>query len=340
MNLQLKQGSILEEKCDAIVISVFENVKTPAGVAALVDKALGGVITEYVLGKDDFKGKFGDTYVIPTYGKINANKVLLVGLGKSEELSLDKIRHLSSKIIKKSRSFLKAKKVCSILIGADGSFDAFDCAKTIAEGVLLGGYQFTKYKSKKDDIDEINEFVIIESDESIIDEAQKGLDLGKIIAENTNFARDLINEPPEVVTPQKLANVALSIEGVECKIIEKDEAEKLKMGAYLAVARGSINPPKFIHLTYKPSGTAKKKIALVGKGITFDSGGLSLKPASSMLNMKDDMSGAAAVLAVMKAAVQLKIEIEIHAIIAAAENMPDGKSYKPGDVLTAMNGKT
>ncbi len=339
MKIKLEQGSLTTVECDVIIVNLFEGVKTPGGATGAVDKALDGLISKYIIEKDNFEGKFGTTYTIPTYGKIPADKVLLVGLGKQEDFDLNKLRHLSSKVINKCKSFLKAKKICSILHGAGtGGLDAFDCARAITEGVLIGGYEFNKYKSSKDKKD--IEFTIVELDENIANEAKKGLELGHITADATNFARDLVNEPAEYATPSKLAEIAQSIEDINTKIIEKDEAEKLGMGSYLAVAKGSSQPPKFIHMKYTPKENCKKKIAIIGKGVTFDSGGLDLKPPASMKNMKDDMSGSATVIAIMKHLSMLNPEIEVHGIIAATENMPGANAYKPGDVLTAMNGKT
>ena len=154
-----------------------------------------------------------------------------------------------------------------------------------------------------------------------------------------SFARDLANEPAQYATPQKLADLATSFEGIETKVFELDEIREMKMGAFLAVGQGSINPPKFIHMKYSVENP-KKRIAIIGKGICFDSGGLDIKPAASMLTMKDDMAGAACVLGIMSVINKFAPQVEVHGIIAACENMPDGNSYKPGDILTAKNGKT
>ena len=154
-----------------------------------------------------------------------------------------------------------------------------------------------------------------------------------------NFTRDLANTPAQIATPQKLAQIASKLEGIETKVFNKEEIARMGMGAYLAVGQGSVNPPEFIHMKYTGKNV-KKKIALIGKGICFDSGGLDIKPASSMLTMKDDMSGASCILGVMKALAKLQPDIEVHGLIAACENMPSGSSYKPGDILTAKNGKT
>lgn len=342
MDIKVVQGSLAEVQSEVIIVNLFEDVKLPGGATGAVDAAIDDVISHYVIGKDNFKGKLGDTYIIHTHGKIPAEKVLLIGLGKTKEFNLNKVREVSSKAIRKSISYLKAKTVSSILHGAGiTGLDPVDCAQMMAEGTLIGAYKFSKYKSKKDDNDYEgpSEFNIVEIDPDKIDKVNEGLRKGTIIAEAVNYARDLVNEPASFVTPSKLAETAQSISGIECKLINQDEAEKLGMGAYLAVAKGSSEPPKFIHMTYKPA-SASKKIAIVGKGITFDSGGLDIKPASSMLNMKDDMSGAAAVLGIMNALTKLKPNVEVHGIIASCENMPGSKAYKPGDILKAMNGKT
>ncbi|MFH0703148.1 MAG: leucyl aminopeptidase [bacterium] len=342
MEIKAKQGSLTDVVCDVLIINLFEDVKIPGGATGAVNKALDNIISSYVIEKENFKGKLGKTYVLQTHGKIPADKVIIAGLGKAEDFNLNKIREVASISIKKAVS-LKAKKVCTILHGAGiAGFEALDCAQMITEGAVLGAYKFSKYKSKIDDenINNINELEIIELDSSKINNINDGIKKGKIIAEATNYARDLINEPASVVTPAKLAEEAMSIQGVKCGIIEREEAERLGMGAYLAVAKGSSEPPKFIHILYKPQNKTKKRIALVGKGITFDSGGLNIKQASGMALMKGDMSGAAAVIGIMRALSELKPDVEVHGIIPACENMPGGSSYKPGDILTAMNDKT
>ncbi|MFA6989019.1 MAG: leucyl aminopeptidase [Candidatus Gastranaerophilaceae bacterium] len=340
MEIKLKQGSLTQQECDVVIVNIFEKVKKPEGATGEVDKALDGLISDYIIEQQDFNGKFGEIIVIPTYGKIPAKKVLVAGLGKAEEFDLNKIRLLSSKIIKKCKTLPKVKKICSLLHGGGiGGLNPYNCAKVITEGTLLGSYSFDKYKSEKNEDKKIAEFEIVEIEPSIIDRIKEGIENGKIVSEEVNFARDLVNEPADEMTPTKLAQIALKLKGVETKIMDKDEVQKLGMGSYLAVAKGSTQPPKFIHMEYKPSNP-KKKIAIVGKGVTFDSGGLDIKPASSMLNMKDDMAGAAAVIGVIKAISKLKPNVEVHAIIAATENMPGPQAYKPGDVVKAMNGKT
>lgn len=340
MEIKVKQGSLTDVECDVLIVSLFENVLVPAGATASVDKAIGDLILSVVIEQDKFKGKLGETYVLPTYGKIPAKKILIMGLGKVDEYNLNAVRQVASKAIQKAESFLKAKKVSTILHETT-DFNPQDCAQMLTEGSLIGGYKFKKYKTQSDDdYKGIQELSIVEIESSKIDAINKGVAKGQIIAEAVNFARNLINEPAGEMTPSKLAQAASGIEGLECVVKEEAEVEKLGMGAYLAVSKGSLEPPKFIHLTYKPKNTARKKIAIVGKGITFDSGGLDIKPSSSMLNMKDDMSGAAATIAIMQALTKLNPEVEVHGIVASCENMPGNKAYKPGDVLKSMNGKT
>ncbi len=343
MEIKFKKASLTEVECDVLVVNLFEKVKTPGGATGAVDKALDNLISAYVIKKEGFKGKLNETYVLPTHGKIPADKVLLVGLGKPEDFNLNKIREISSKVIRKTRG-LKAKTVCTILHGAGtAGLEASQCAQMIAEGSLLGIYDFDKYKSKKEDDDKkktLKTLEIVEFDEDKQEGVRQGIEKGVIIANGTNKARDLVYEPACAATPAKLAEEALAIEGLETRVIEKDEAQKMGMNTYLAVSYGSSQPPKFIHMKYTPSGKAGKKIAVVGKGITFDSGGLDLKPPAAMRMMKEDMSGSAATIGIMKAIAELKPDVEVHGIIAACENMPGASAYKPGDVLTAMNGKT
>lgn len=340
MDIKVINGSLADVECDVVVVNLFEGVKSPGGATGAVDKALGGLISDFVIGKDKFEGKFAETYILQTYGKIPASKVLVVGLGKSKDFDITKLRELSSKVIKKCESTLKAKKICSILHGAGvAGLDPKDCAQAIAEGTLLGGYKFNKYKSEKKDYQGVEEFEIVEIDDNTVAEAQKGVELGSIIAKATNFARNLSNEPAAYATPTKLADIAMDIKGLNTNVIEFGDAKQMGMGAFCAVAQGSEQDAKFIHMEYKPKD-AKKKIAIVGKGVTFDSGGMNLKSSGSMRDMKGDMSGSAAVLGLMNFITELKPNVEVHAIIAATENMISGGAYKPGDVLTAMNGKT
>lgn len=297
---------------EVLVINKFEGEKTSQELA-----------NKYVVEKDKFEGKFGQTYLMHTLGQIPADKILVVGFGKKEEFDHNKMREAVVKAVKKLQQIKAKKAVFDFDVNAD-------YGKSAAIGAMIADYAYDKYKSEKaHHLDEI----------TFARFTQEDVNEGIIFGEAMKFTRDLANTPAQIATPAKLAEIAKSIEGVETKIFDKQEIERMGMGAYLAVGQGSVQPPKFIHMKYTGKN-AKKKVAIIGKGICFDSGGLDIKPASSMLTMKDDMSGAACVLGVMKALSKLQPDIEVHGIIAACENMPSGSSYKPGDILTAKNGKT
>ena len=303
---------ISEVSCEVLVIGMFEGEKTSQEL-----------VNKFVIEKDKFEGKLCTTYLLPTLGQGQFDKILVVGCGKREEFSANKLRSAISKAVKKLQQ-IKAKNVCF-------DFDVQeDFGKAAAIGAGIANYAFDKYK--KDKADRIEKAYFTKF-------SQNSLDEGNVYASAMEFTRNLANEPAAYATPSKLAEIAQNLENVETKVFEKAEIEKMGMGAYLAVGQGSAQAPKFIHMKYCGQNP-KKRIAIIGKGICFDSGGLDIKPASSMLTMKDDMSGAAAILGVMNALSKLRPEVEVHGIIAACENMPSGSSYKPGDILTAKNGKT
>ncbi len=339
MNLVIENASIVEVESDLVVVNLFEGIKQPAGAAGEVDTLLNGLISKFVIEKEGFEGKFGKSYLLTVPECRNFSKLLVVGLGKQEDFSLDKVREISAKVLNRIKGMKNIKTVTSILHGAGtAGLEPKCCAKAVAEGILLAAYCFDKYKSEKDE-NNIEQFKIVELDSEKFIAAKDGLALGKIYAEAANYARNLANEPAMVATPTELAKSAQTCADVNVKVYEKDEIENLGMRAFLAVGQGSEQPPKFIHMKYAPENP-KKRIAIIGKGITFDSGGLDIKPPASMLTMKDDMSAAAAMIGIMQVISRLKPEIEVNALIAACENMPSGSSYKPGDVLIAKNGKT
>ena len=311
MEIKVSQD-VTNTPADVLVTGLFEGEKT------LFEPA-----NTYAVEKDGFNGKFGQTYLLHTYGKILADKILIIGLGKKEEFDADKMREAVAKSVKKLHR-IKAKRACF-------DFDInCDYGKSAAIGALIADYAFDKYKAEK--ADHLDEIIFAKF-------SQKDVEEGIIFGEAMKTARDLANEPAEYATPSKLAQIAQSLEDVTTKVYDKDELERMGMGAFLKVAQGSIQPPKFIHMKYTGKNV-RKKIAIIGKGICFDAGGLDIKPASSMLTMRDDMSGAACVLGVMQALSKLKPDAEVHGIIAACENMPSASAYKPGDILTAKNGKT
>ena len=298
--------------CEVLVTGKFEDEKTSVELA-----------NKYAVDKDHFEGRFCETYLMHTLGQIPADKILIVGLGKKEEFDANKMREAVAKSVKKLQQ-IKAKNACF-------DFDVnADYGKSAAIGALIADYAFDKYKNKK--ADRVDEITFAKFSEKEVNE-------GIVFANAMKLTRDLANESAQVMTPSKLADTAKNLEGITTQIYDRDEIERMGMGAFLAVGQGSVNPPKFIHMKYTGKNV-KKKIALIGKGICFDSGGLDIKPASSMLTMRDDMSGAACVLGVMKALSALEPDMEVHGIIAACENMPSGSAQRPGDVVKAASGKT
>lgn len=300
-------------EADILVVNQFEGEKTTNELA-----------NKYAIEEDNFKGKFGETYLLPTYGNAPYRKVLVLGLGKKDEFCPNKLREAVAKAIKKAMQ-MEAKKVSFALDGI-----LFDYSEQFTLGAFIADYKFDKYKSEKKN-NHVEE-VYVQANPDLVKKAEK-------IAAAMTFARNLANEPAQFATPTELANIAQDFAGLETKIYDKEECEKMGMGAFLAVGQGSEQEPKFIHMKYT-CDNPKKRIAIIGKGICFDSGGLDIKPASSMLTMKDDMSGAACVLGIMSIIREFNPQVEVHGIIAACENMPSGKAYKPGDIVTAKNGKT
>ena len=245
-------------ECDVLVVNKFEGANTTSEIA-----------NKYAVEEDNFEGKFGETYLLPTYGQEKHRKIVVIGFGKKEEFNPNKLREAVAKAVKKAMA-IEAKTVAFKLDGVE-----FDYSEQFTMGVKIADYKFDKYKSEKKDkgVKEI----FVEANEPVLRKAEK-------IADAMAFTRNLANEPAQFATPTELASIACDL-GLETKIYEKDECEKMGMGAFLAVGRGSSQEPKFIHMKYSCENP-KKKIALVGKGITFDSGGLDIKPASSMLPMK------------------------------------------------------
>lgn len=364
MEIKVTHGNVVEHPTPALVVNLFKGVRKPGGATGAVDQALGGLISS-LIESGEISGDSGEITVIHTRallasgasGKaaaspVAAERVLVAGLGKQDAFDYDAIRTISAQVARKLGA-LKVKSAATIVHGAGiGGLDPASCAEAISEGSLLGLYRFDKYKSQAsrsgDDSDGSgpaqgpDTLELIELDSAKEKALERGVGRGVHYAAAAIMARDLVNEPPNVLSPTALADAAASMakeSKLECKVLDEDECRKLGMGAYLSVTAGSSQPPKFIHLTYK--GDARRpanNIWLVGKGITFDSGGLSLKPAASMVTMKGDMGGGAAVIGAMKAIAALKPKINVHAVCAATENMPDGSASRPGDVVQATNG--
>ena len=322
MNFKVKDTKIDDIQADCTIVLVLDK-----------DLKHRWIKNADILKKIGFKGESDEIAFLPEDDTIYAS---------SDSFNSDDIRSAVSNAIQsmKKYSYKSAK------IGLYTKNCPPINARALVEGILLGAYTFDKYKSKKESLSLKNIKISTEDYNGksfSLDSTQKAVDEAVIIAKATNHAKDIVNTAPKEMTPEKLAtyakNMAKDIENLECFIGDEKFLEKEKMGAFLAVSRASSEKPRLIHLSYKPKN-AKKRFVFVGKGLTYDSGGLSLKPSEHMVTMKSDKSGAAAAINIIRAAALLKLPFEVHSVIGAAENMIGGNAYKPDDVLIARNKKS
>ena len=341
MKIFVKKGKLWDIKSQAIILSVFQDQKELTGTALLIDQACKGLITELVKN-GDFTGKPSQIAVVYTRGAIPAQRIALVGLGRKSEINLEKIRAAFSKVMQHLRSLNIKEAATSVDLNIlPGKRDKI--VQAMVEGALLGLYQYTPYKTVgREDIKEMEQFNIVAEGgkNSPIESAVK---IAQMITEGVYFARDLISAPSNEMTPSIMAQKAGQIarrKNVTCKVLDRAKMKKIGMNALLGVASGSNEEPRFIILEYSGSSKSKAPVVLVGKGLTFDSGGISIKPAEKMDEMKSDMSGGAAVMGAIMVAADLRLPLNIVGLIPATENMPDGTAYKPGDILRSYSGKT
>jgi len=342
MEIKVIVGDISRIETDAVIVNHFEDVKSLEGDIAKVDKALDGAVSQ-LIKQGEIKGKLNEITLVHSLGKLPAARVVVVGLGKPSELTTNKIRGAVAETCR----WLRSKDVSNIATIPQGAginnISPEDAALAIAEGALLGTYTFRKHITREEDKPgEIKKLSIVSPDQ-MKPQLEQGINKGIILAEAANLARNMVNEPANYMTPTDMAEMAKALAkdyGLEITILEREQMKELGMGGLLGVSQGSRQPPKFIVLNYKGSGVEGVDIALVGKGITFDSGGISIKPSEKLEEMKGDMAGGAAVMAAMAAIAQLKPKSNVMAVIPATENLPDGNALKPGDVLTTMSGKT
>jgi leucyl aminopeptidase len=334
MIIKSTNENILSLSADVLVLDIYEN-EDIFGIAAQTDSDLNGWLSETMISHQ-FTGKAGTILTFPVFGKLKVKAVMLIGMGKKSDLQHDCIRKAAAKIVKAVKD-LKMQKIISTLPIAE---DINQSAQAFTEGAILGNYNFSKFKSVSPNspITLIEEITIEETSSNVKEAIQKGI----IVADAECLARDLANEPPDSMTPIILADKANEIAkkfGLNCTIWDEKKIVEEKMNCLYMVGRGSTNPPRFIQLEYIPAN-ANKKVCIIGKGLCYDSGGLSLKPSDSMRTMKADMSGAAAVIGIMQAVAQLKPNVAVTGMIPSCENMIDGGAYKVDDILRARNGKT
>lgn len=340
----VKVGLIQEELADLIVVNLFEGVTQPGGVTGAVDQALNGQISA-LIAQGDFSGRLNETLLLYPARGVAARRVLVVGLGKPAKLDLDLIRQAAATAAQRARS-LAVSRYATIVLGAgNGGMALEDATQALVEGTVLGLYRFVQYKTELEPKDrrQVDEVTIMAFQEGEREAIEKGMAVGRAVASSVCLARDLVNEPANVITPTRLANLARSLaaeHGLSVDVLDRLQMEGLGMGALLAVAKGSHQPPQFIVLEHNGGRQDLPTIVIIGKGITFDSGGLDLKPTDNMERMKDDMAGGAAVLAAMRAAALLNLPLHVVGLVPATENMPGGEATHPLDVVRSMSGKT
>lgn len=328
---------------NVVVCYMFENDANKSDLFKHLNKLSNGALEKQVFDYKIITGKFQEYFKLAINENITA---IIMGLGKKEELTRQKFSQATASAARVAKAIPEAKSIAfepvEVLSSCDcacNSFTKSDSVKMLICSARIGLYEFKKYLSKKNSSIDTIEI----ADNNITKEIDASAQIGAYASFAMKFAKDLINESAQVVTPRYVSQIAADIakeHNLEVKIYNKNQIKDLNMNAFLAVGQGSVNEPKFIHLTYKPKNAPRKKIALIGKGITFDAGGMNIKPATSMLTMKSDMSGAASVLGIIQAIAKLEADIELHVVSALCENMTSGSAYKQGDVLTAMNGKT
>jgi len=345
LKFTVKEGHVLRERVDAILVGIYEDAGEKGPLAAEVNRLLGGAIDK-VLSRKSFTGKVEQTDVLEARETLPASYFILCGLGKAEKAGLEQIRQAMGRAVLRAREMgLKRIGVStnSFVCGTE-NIVAGDAAVAMAEGANLALYTFTKYKVKENgNSKNIEEIRFVEDEKKTVTAVKKGIEKGRIISDSVNLARDLINHPANDMTPTILAESAkktAKAAGVKCTVLSRPQIEKLGMGAYLGVSQGSEEPPRFIILEYNGGKKGEKPVVVVGKSITFDSGGISIKPSEGMGKMKYDMSGGAATIGVLRAASMLRLPLNIVGLLPATENMPSGSAIRPGDVLRSMSGRT
>jgi leucyl aminopeptidase len=341
MDYAIETAPLETLQCDCLIVGVYQELQLTESASSVNDKTQG--LINKILNRGDISGKNGDTVLINAVPDSSIERILLVGLGEKKPLSGKNYRKALLAAINSLKKTQIKSVVCSLadcdVIASDRQWKTRQIIEVFNDAV----YQFTAYKSNKETDSKI-EKIIISAPESEAGLAQTGLIQGKAIAEGINLTKLLADLPGNICTPSYLAEQALELgkkyPSLDISILEESDMEKLGMGALLSVSRGSRQPAKLITLTYQGGEKNSKPIVLIGKGLTFDAGGISLKQAPGMDEMKYDMCGGATVLGTLLAAAQMQLPLNITGLIPSSENMPDGDANKPGDILTSMSGKT
>ncbi len=330
---------------DSLILPVAEGRAPLRGIANVPDGALRGAMSR-AIQQAAFRGKLSERFLLHLSGHLGVKHLLLTGLGKPSEVNLDRARKVAAEALRQLRD-LKARRIAIDCHEKSWpGLPAESLAQAITEGALLGLYRFDIYKGKSDrpTVDEIESLTLLCGDRDAIRALKAGIGRGEVLARATNLARDLVNEPANVLTPTALANRARAAarqHGPAVEVLDRRAMQRLGMGALLGVAQGSANPPRLIILRHRGRrGRAAPALGLVGKGVTFDAGGISIKQAEGMETMKGDMAGAAAVIAAMTGIATLRVPLDVVAVIPSVENLPGATAQRPGDIVRAMDGTT
>jgi leucyl aminopeptidase len=333
-SVQLVSGVAADTGADALIVGVFAGAVADSDTLLALEDALGGGLLSH-LKASEFDGKLEQQVDVPTFGRVKARRLLIVGLGSKADVDAARVRASLASAVRAAQSSTTK----SIALALP---EPLPSLRAVGEGIVLGAYKFSRYftgdRKPKAELGKVT--VVITGKASA--EHKKQLELGVAIGQAVGIARDAVNEPPNELYPETLAQIAQRIakeHGFKVKVLDKKGILAAGMHLHYAVGQGSSNEPRFIHLSYVPK-KKHKKVVFVGKGLTFDSGGLCIKPAAGMGEMKSDMAGAAAVLGLMAAVGVTKPDIELHVLVGAAENMPDGSAYRPADVFPSLDGKT
>jgi leucyl aminopeptidase len=327
MEISVKTGDMLRESSDLALLASFEDTPLPSEVANLLEP-------------EDFQGKAGQTLLLYPRGAIAPKRLMLVGLGRSEKATAETIRRASALAAKEAQKL----RVAAVSVGVNGNIalEPQAAAQAFAEGIELGAYRFWRYRTG---LDEKQTFKVERATvfSKTNETTSLGVAEGQAIARGVNFARDLVNGPGYAMHPPALGDEAVKLGqrlGLKVTVLDMSQLIEQGFGGILAVGKGSEHEPRFIIMEYGKASKGTPTICLVGKGLTFDSGGLSLKPAEAMETMKSDMGGAAAVFGAMQVVAELKLPLHVVGLVSAAENMPSSNAYRPGDIVKTLSGKT
>jgi leucyl aminopeptidase len=341
MKVEVKQGDITAAATPLLIVNLFKDVRNPGGATGAVDAALGGAISA-IIEAGDMSGKLGETVILHTYGKIKAERVMVVGLGEREKFSFDEIRRAAASAVWAAEK-ISVKEAVTIVHGAGiGGIEPSPAAEATAAGSILAGYRFDKYKSGEEKAKpRLEKLTIVEQDKEKVGPFEAGIKRADIVARAQNFTRDLVNEPSNVMTPVGFAE-AVSKEakeaGAHVEVFDEAWIQKKQMNLFWGVAKGSVNPPRLVVIKHEGAGKSAPWLAIIGKGVMFDSGGISIKGWQGMEGMKGDMAGGAAVAGALIAMAGLGIKRNVMGLIPAAMNEPDGGAQNPGDIVQSFAG--